>query len=168
MSDPWFKFYPSDWLGGTRTLTAAETGVYITLICMMHERGHPIDMDDTRLARLCGLPARNFRRALEALIEEGKVVETDDGLWASVIDAWIERDRRGAPRPSIPTAVQADVLAEGQCAYCGSDNGPFEIDHIVPWSRGGTHDRSNLTLACQWCNRSKGDKMISEWKGALQ
>lgn len=165
MADPWFKFYPSDWLAGTRGLSAAETGVYITLISMMHEREAPLDMDDTRLARLCGLPARNFRRAIEALMDQGKLVKMDGGLWASVIGEWIARDRRGSPRPPIPAAVQADVIAEGLCAYCGSYNGPFEIDHIVPWSRGGTHDRSNLTLACQGCNRSKGNKMISEWLG---
>lgn len=81
MADPWFKFFPSDWLAGTRGLSAAETGVYITLICMMQEREAPIVMDDTRLARLCGLPARNFRRALEALIDQGKVIEKDGGLW---------------------------------------------------------------------------------------
>lgn len=30
--------YPSDWLAGTRGLTPAETGIYITLVCMMYER----------------------------------------------------------------------------------------------------------------------------------
>ena len=39
VADPWFKFYPSDWLGGTRGLTAEETGVYITMIAMMYEAG---------------------------------------------------------------------------------------------------------------------------------
>lgn len=49
------------------------------------------------------------------------------------------------------------------CAYCGSDAGPFEIDHIQPWSRGGTHERANLALSCRPCNRSKGAKLPEEW-----
>ena len=34
---PWIKFYPSDWLAGTRGMSATEAGVYINLIAMMYE-----------------------------------------------------------------------------------------------------------------------------------
>lgn len=80
MSDPWFKFYASDWLAGTRGLTAAETGIYVTLIAMMYERGESIPRDDARLSRLCGCPKASFIRALNALIDEGKITTVDDCL----------------------------------------------------------------------------------------
>ena len=56
------------------------------------------------------------------------------------------------------------VLAIRQdCAYCGElcsygDYGPryATIDHIVPRARGGHEGKSNKTLACLHCNRSKG------------
>ena len=35
---PWIRFFPSDWLAGTRGMSAVETGVYITLIATMYER----------------------------------------------------------------------------------------------------------------------------------
>jgi len=92
MADPWFKFYPSDWLGGTRGLTAAETGIYITMIAMMYERAAPIDMDRRRLARLCGCPAGAFNKCLDALIDAGKIIETDAGFWNDRVG--IERQER--------------------------------------------------------------------------
>lgn len=87
---PWIKFYPSNWLGGTRGLSAAETGVYITLIAMMYERREPIPMDERRLARLCGLPTHGFRRAVEALKDEGKIIEIDGGIWNDKVSLVIE------------------------------------------------------------------------------
>lgn len=78
---PWFRFFPSDWLGGTRAMSAAETGIYITLIATMYEKGVPIANDPVKLARLCGASNSTFRAALESLIDSGKITETDNGLW---------------------------------------------------------------------------------------
>lgn len=78
---PWVRFFPSDWLGGTRGMSAAETGVYITLIATMYERGEPIPEEHARLARLCGASNASFRSTLEALVSEGKIVRTEVGLW---------------------------------------------------------------------------------------
>jgi uncharacterized protein YdaU (DUF1376 family) len=78
---PWVRFFPSDWLAGTRGMSATETGVYITLVATMYERQEPIPEDHARLARLCGAPVATFRRTLEALIDEGKIVRLESGLW---------------------------------------------------------------------------------------
>ena len=34
----------------------------------------------------------------------------------------------------------------------------FEVDHIVPASRGGTDHIDNLQMLCGNCNRIKGDR----------
>ena len=78
---PWVRFFPSDWLAGTRGLSAVETGVYISLIAMMYERGEPLPEDRLRLARVCGTSGQQFVRAINVLIEHGKVIRTDVGLW---------------------------------------------------------------------------------------
>lgn len=48
---------------------------------------------------------------------------------------------------------------DGRCAYCRSPESlsltPFEIDHIVPLSRGGKTEFHNLCLCCPSCNRYK-------------
>ncbi|TQI72931.1 HNH endonuclease [Bosea sp. AK1] len=51
------------------------------------------------------------------------------------------------------------------CAYCKTVDGQFEIDHIVPVTRGGSNDPDNLCVACKPCNSSKGDRLLSEWHG---
>jgi uncharacterized protein YdaU (DUF1376 family) len=84
-------FYPSDWLAGTRVLSASETGVYITLIAMMYEHASPLNMDDTRLARLCGSPLRNFTRALDRLVSYKKIIRTPDGIWSEKVGEVLEK-----------------------------------------------------------------------------
>lgn len=50
------------------------------------------------------------------------------------------------------------------CQYCGSRQEPLHCDHIVPVSRGGSNDESNLKTACKPCNLSKHDKTPEEWQ----
>lgn len=49
------------------------------------------------------------------------------------------------------------------CAYCGKTGVPLQVDHIRPRSRGGSDRVSNLTLACEPCNRRKGNRPIEEF-----
>jgi hypothetical protein len=49
------------------------------------------------------------------------------------------------------------------CVYCSITNVPLEVEHIIPKSRGGTNQISNLTLACNSCNTHKGTKTASEF-----
>jgi hypothetical protein len=50
-----------------------------------------------------------------------------------------------------------------RCEYCHAPeaifNLPFEVEHIVPTSRGGPDDESNLALACRACNLCKSDQL---------
>ena len=100
---PYIPFYPSDWLAGTRGLTAAETGVYITLIAMMYEREAPIQMSHDRLARLCGTTKTNLKAAVRVLVQEGKLIETDAGLWNERVEC--ECEKRTAKRESAKTSA---------------------------------------------------------------
>ncbi len=49
------------------------------------------------------------------------------------------------------------------CAYGGMTDGPFEVEPIVPKSRGGSNRVSNLTIACRRCNDAKGQKTAAEF-----
>ena len=47
------------------------------------------------------------------------------------------------------------------CQICGAtvkDGAKLEIDHIIPYSKGGTNDESNLQVLCQQCNREKHNR----------
>ncbi len=50
-----------------------------------------------------------------------------------------------------------------KCAYCKKENVPFETEHIIPTSRGGTNRISNLTIACHKCNQEKGNLTAAEF-----
>jgi 5-methylcytosine-specific restriction endonuclease McrA len=50
-----------------------------------------------------------------------------------------------------------------KCAYCGKDNIPLQVEHIVPRAKGGTNRISNLSLACEKCNLAKGTKDMKEF-----
>jgi len=45
----------------------------------------------------------------------------------------------------------------GECQYCGSRR-QLTIDHVVPRSKGGKTNWTNLVAACHRCNVHKGDK----------
>ena len=49
-----------------------------------------------------------------------------------------------------------------ECAYCGLEEVPLEIDHIIPKSRGGANRLKNLALSCKECNSAKADKLPHE------
>ena len=49
------------------------------------------------------------------------------------------------------------------CVYCGKGNVPFEIDHVLPKSRGGSDRVWNLVLSCHDCNQEKGDRTAAEF-----
>jgi len=68
-------------------------------------------------------------------------------------------------RTHLAYAIKLEVFIRDDftCQYCG-DKGKFlECDHVIPWSKGGTHDKSNLATSCKSCNRKKGTKLLSEW-----
>lgn len=48
------------------------------------------------------------------------------------------------------------------CQYCGTQKGPFTVDHVIPKSRGGKDTWENLVCACVKCNLKKGDMLPEE------
>ena len=69
-------------------------------------------------------------------------------------------------RKTISKSLRYDVLKRDSftCQYCGrsAPEVQLHVDHIVPVSKGGQNDISNLITACQDCNLGKGAKLLNE------
>ena len=50
-----------------------------------------------------------------------------------------------------------------KCAYCGAENIPLQVEHIIPKTRDGSNRVSNLTIACKECNQRKGNQTAEEF-----
>ncbi len=61
----------------------------------------------------------------------------------------------------IPQAVKFKVMRrdKGVCQVCGKNVSDEEMsfDHIIPWSKGGRSDESNIRLLCRECNQRRGN-----------
>ena len=44
------------------------------------------------------------------------------------------------------------------CQYCGTSNHPLTVDHVIPKSRGGKTNWTNIVVACKTCNLKKGNR----------
>jgi len=61
----------------------------------------------------------------------------------------------------VPDSMRATVLVRdgGRCRKCRRAI-KLEMDHIVPVSKGGKTEESNLQTLCQRCNRAKSRKLV--------
>ena len=50
---------------------------------------------------------------------------------------------------------------EGKCQYCGTTK-DLTLDHVIPRSKGGKSNWTNLVTACKKCNSVKGDYALNQ------
>jgi len=119
-----------------------------------------------------------MRRA-QRLVLDGKaeIIEADSGRF-------VHSERLTLPRPAVirlvrfihvPRRFRRQVTNtflfardRYRCQYCGrtaAELRPRESltrDHLIPMSRGGTNDWTNVVTACSPCNTRKGNRMPEE------
>lgn len=79
-------------------------------------------------------------------------------------DAQLAKERAASLRRHKEKIDRRAILARDghRCRYCASTNKILAVDHIVPFSRGGSADPSNLAAACKSCNSRKKDRTPEE------
>jgi hypothetical protein len=56
------------------------------------------------------------------------------------------------------------ILLTLPCANCGWEEGPRDVHHITPASKGGTNEMNNLITLCPNCHRLSHRNLLSEDK----
>ena len=116
---PFIKFFTSDFLAASAGLSAAETGIFIKLLCQFYEHDGPIKRDDARLARVCGCPKPAFRKALTALLESRTVTEEECWLFSPMAEKQIAdrqvRTQKAAHAAQERWTAQGQKAQENQC-----------------------------------------------------
>lgn len=83
MTGRWFKFNPKSFREGTDQLTLEERGAYITILCLIYERGGPIPDEPRWLAGHCLVSVRAWSKVRVALLAKGKISLDNEGRLAN-------------------------------------------------------------------------------------
>lgn len=95
------------------------------------------------------------------VLEEDKRYAASKGISVEQL-----RDRRALKRTrTIRGSVRKDVMLRDNytCQYCGSHDS-LVLDHIFPFSRGGSNEADNLQVLCSSCNARKSDSIPDEYR----
>lgn len=83
--------------------------------------------------------------------EVGYEMAGENDLWRIVVGSW---------RQKIPEHTRRLVMARDNyaCVECDAPE-DLTLDHIFPWSLGGSDKAENLRVLCRSCNSSKGARV---------
>ena len=99
----------------------------------------------------------------EKLLLQSDVVETqvlakmEDG---KLYKAVVRKCQRAIDQQVSWNVFRRDGYA---CRYCGRDNVPLTVDHLVLWEEGGPSTEENLLAACKKCNKTRGNMQYADW-----
>jgi len=152
--DPWFKFYPQDWIDGTRDLTPEQRGAYIDMIALQMLSGDPVKDDYAWLGHQMHISSRKARSLVESLIEATKLIRTERGILneraAVEIEARekqrranseiaVERERKNREKSvKLPRTIRetSAKIADNDVENCELTN------EINEWVASSCHERS--------------------------
>lgn len=78
--DPWIKWFPGDFLGGVSELEPGEGWVYTIVLNLIYDGAGPWPLNIERLARRCRMRPSSVQKALDTLIDLGKLTLADGRL----------------------------------------------------------------------------------------
>lgn len=108
-------------------------------------------------------PAGKSRRTCEINITTDIMKELQSEISAKINKSGHSKAQRSAMTNDLREAIKK--RDNYTCCLCGNSvfNEPnllLEVDHIIPISKGGKTEASNLQTLCWRCNRTKKDKII--------
>ncbi len=152
-----FKNFPLTSVGNTVGLVGGvwseEGKVYL---CLFPEYNGDHDHDAPEYVEMNG---DDWARLLKQsdLLETEVLSKCEDGKLYKAIARKCQRN--------IDQQVSWNVFRRDSyaCRYCGRDNVPLTVDHLVLWENGGPSTEANLVSACKKCNKTRGNTEYADW-----
>ena len=99
----------------------------------------------------------------KALLRQSDLVETEVLAKAEngdLVKAVIRKCER-----NISAQVSWSVFKRDNflCRYCGRDDVPLTVDHLVLWEDGGPSIEANLLSVCKKANKARGRMQYADW-----
>jgi len=126
----------------------------VVYLCMVPEE--PIG---DRVLRVLDLSQDDWKKIIRQtdLVETEVLENAPNGSLAKII---VRKSTRQVEQGITWAVYRRDGF---KCRYCGADDVPLTVDHVIPWEAGGPSIEENLVAADRKCNKVKGNLSYGDW-----
>ena len=124
MALAFIKFFPTDYIADTRTLSTHTKGCYMDLLCLLHDNGGSVSKSLDALARFFGCSRKAAVKAIEELAEEEilEVSKTSEGKYELVQrrmrreeeEREYERTKKRKQRQGAPAGSEGEITVSSE------------------------------------------------------
>ncbi len=100
---------------------------------------------------------QEFLRQTDLVEVEALVRDPDTGKVAKAI---VRKSSRQVAKTTSWVVFRRDGF---RCRYCGTEDVPMTVDHLVTWESGGPSIEENLVTSCSRCNNARGETPFEDW-----
>ncbi len=99
----------------------------------------------------------------KALIRQSDLVETD--VLARAPNGDLVKTVMRKCQRTIEEQLKCQVFRRDgfRCRYCGREDVPLTVDHLILWEDGGPTIEPHLLAACRKCNKARGRTPYAKW-----
>lgn len=147
-------------LHGLNLLEFGDTIQIAGIIMNSSDKSYLIPLPNDEILDITTLPLNSeewkiFLRQTD-ILEVEVLADDGDGLKKAIL-------RKSARQVDAGVTWRVYKRDEYKCRYCGKDDLPLTIDHLVLWEDGGPTIEENLLSSCKKCNKKRGNMSYADW-----